>query len=497
MIRRNIIFTLLSFFCGNFFSQADKTIDSLKLALKNAVHDSARCNILFALAETAGDDEWPQFNEQLKVLAEKNVSLSAEMKSFYLKYLGAAHNNIGFLAQNQGNVATSLKNYQTGLKCFKEIQDKKGMASSYNNLGSIYNYLGNINLALEYYQASLTIKEQSGDKSSIANALNNIAGIYYNQDDVQKALEYWMRALKMQTEIKDKRGMALSLDNIGSAYYKMRDNTKAMEFYKKGLTITEEIENKKGIANALNHVGGIYLAQRNFDLAIEYFNKALAILEKLQEKNAITITLNYIGNCLIDQGKLAEATTYLNKGLQYAKELGFPERIKNAAHSLKIIYKKQNKNKEALEMYELEIRMMDSVSNTATKKASIKTQLKYEYEKKSAADSVKNAEEQKVKDAQLAAQNASLKQEKFQRYSLAVGLLLVVLGLLFVVNRFRITQKQKKIIEEQKVKVDEAFKKLNGKNKEVMDSIYYARRIQRASITSEHYVSKNLKRLKR
>ncbi|MBC7861496.1 MAG: hypothetical protein IAF38_00900 [Bacteroidia bacterium] len=139
--------------------------------------------------------------------------------------------------------------------------------------------------------------------------------------------------------------------------------------------------------------------------------------------------------------------------------------------------------------------MNDSLNNMEAKKSSTKKQFQYEYEKKSAADSVKNAEQQKVKDAQLAAQTASLKQEKFQRYSLVVGLLIVLGGLGFVINRFRVTNKQKKIIEEQKVKVDEAFEKLHEKNKEVMDSIYYARRIQRALITSEHYIEKNIRRL--
>jgi len=40
--------------------------------------------------------------------------------------------------------------------------------------------------------------------------------------------------------------------------------------------------------------------------------------------------------------------------------------------------------------------------------------------------------------------------------------------------------------------VDEAFEKLHEKNKEVMDSIYYARRIQRALITNEKYIERKL-----
>ena len=47
----------------------------------------------------------------------------------------------------------------------------------------------------------------------------------------------------------------------------------------------------------------------------------------------------------------------------------------------------------------------------------------------------------------------------------------------------------------QKHRVDEAYEKLHEKNKEVMDSIHYARRIQNALITSEKYISNHMNRL--
>jgi tetratricopeptide (TPR) repeat protein len=191
----------------------------------------------------------------------------------------------------------------------------------------------------------------------------------------------------------------------------------------------------------------------------------------------------------------AKAKTHAESAFKYAQETGFPDNIARSAEYLFEIYKKSGDYDRALKMFELKIKMRDSVSNEKTKKASLKAQLKYEYEKKSAADSVKNAEQQKVKDAQLTAQTATLKQEKFQRYSLVVGLLVVLAGLAFVINRFRITQKQKKIIEEQKVKVDEAFERLHEKNKEVMDSIHYAKRIQSALMTNEKYITRGLNRL--
>jgi serine phosphatase RsbU (regulator of sigma subunit) len=64
-----------------------------------------------------------------------------------------------------------------------------------------------------------------------------------------------------------------------------------------------------------------------------------------------------------------------------------------------------------------------------------------------------------------------------------VGLLLVLAfsGLLF--SRFRVTQRQKKIIEEQKAVVEE-------KNKEVLDSITYAKRLQDAILPPMSVIQK-------
>jgi len=62
-------------------------------------------------------------------------------------------------------------------------------------------------------------------------------------------------------------------------------------------------------------------------------------------------------------------------------------------------------------------------------------------------------------------------------------------------KRFKVTQKQKQIIEEQKLLVDKAYDELHEKNKEVMDSIYYAEKIQRALITPEKYIANSLNKL--
>ena len=86
--------------------------------------------------------------------------------------------------------------------------------------------------------------------------------------------------------------------------------------------------------------------------------------------------------------------------------------------------------------------------------------------------------------------DAQFKQERTQRNALygSIALLIVFGGFMF--NRFRATQKQKSIIQVQKQVVEE-------KQREVLDSIHYAKRIQQSLLPTEKYIYKSLSRLKK
>ncbi|MES2567560.1 MAG: tetratricopeptide repeat protein [Bacteroidota bacterium] len=436
-------------------------IDSLKIALKKAKHDTTRCNILNLLSDNASENEWSIYNDQLLKLSEKSaVHASPALKPIYLKYLGIALNNAGYLATNQGDIPKALENLHRSLKIEEQINDKKGMSSSLINIGFIYDAQGDYVKALEYYQSSLILLEEINDEAGLANCLNNIGLIYKNRGDIEKALTFFQKSLKIREKVSDKSGISNSLNNIGLIYYNKNNVAKALEFFYKSLKIVEEISDKRGIAFATN----------------------------------------FIATALQKQGLSNEAQKYANRSLSASKEVGYPENIKRAAMTLKEIYKGQNNFKKAFEMYELEVIMRDSIYNAESKKASLKKQLQYQYEKKAAADSVKNVEEQKVKNALVIAQQAQLKQERTKSYALygGLGLLLVFAG--FMVNRFRVTSKQKQIIELKEIETQKQNKIITTqkhlveeKHKEITDSINYAERIQRSFLATTELLDDNLK----
>jgi tetratricopeptide (TPR) repeat protein len=448
------------------FAQSDATKDSLLQILKSAQHDTIRLQVLSHLIETEYNDEiWPKYNKEMKSIAEK--LLINQQKPIVIrvakKYLAEAYNNIGFIYDNQGDISNALENYGKGLR----------------------------------------IREEIGDKIGIATSLNNIGYIFTNQDDNPKALEYFLRSIEIQKEIGYKGGMALSLNNIGFIYDEQGDSSKAFECHYKSLKTREEIEDKSGVAMSLGNLGFHYKKHGNLTKGLEFYNKSYKVYEEIEDKFGMARLLYSIGSIYSAQLKLADAQKYFEKSYQLSKELGYPITIENAASGLKEIYEKQGNYKLAYQYYQEEIKMRDSIQNEANYKASVQQKSKYEYEKKAATDSIANAKEKEIKDAEIAQQQAEIKAKRNQQYGLIGGLALVLVFAGFVYNRLKVTQQQKRIIELQKLEVEqqkqivEKQKELvEEKQDEILASIRYAKRIQDALLTSQTYIERNIKRLK-
>jgi tetratricopeptide (TPR) repeat protein len=422
------------------------------------------------------------------------------------KGMAQAINNIGNLFSVRGDVPKALHYFSRSLKLREEIGDKQGTALLLGNLAVVYKNQGDFSKALEYQGRSLKIREEIGDKKGVTSALNNIGYIYQIQGDVSKALEYYNKSLKIRQEIGDKQGIGISLTNVGAAYAALGKITLALEYYNKSLTLQEEIGDKLGTSTSLNNIGHIYQLQgdpfvtstkeQKFKAgllkALECFFKSLKLREEIQDKQGIAYSFRNIGHVYFLQKKFDKAIEYASKSMLVAKELNFPEHIRNAAYLLFLTNKSLGNYKPAIENYELFIKMRDSLNNEETRKASIKSQLKYDYEKQAAKDSIRNAE--KIVQETIKHEEA-IKKQRFYTYGGGIGfaLMIVIAGISF--RAYRNKQKANDIISEQKKLVESQKHLVEEKQKEILDSIHYARRIQKALITNETYILKNISRL--
>lgn len=124
----------------------------------------------------------------------------------------------------------------------------------------------------------------------------------------------------------------------------------------------------------------------------------------------------------------------------------------------------------------------DSLLNEENTRESTRLELNYEFEKKEAAAKI----EQEKKEAIAAAE------KRKQRIIIFVVSGFGVLVLIFAIFAYRSFLQKRNAnlaITRQKELIEE-------KQREILDSIHYARRIQTALFTSEKYISRNLVRLK-
>ena len=354
------------------------------------------------------------------------------------------------------------------MKIVEGLGDKSGVANALAQIGAVYKSMGNNEKAMEYNKRGLEIAREEGDNVIIARVLNNIGVIYANQGD------------------------SASLD--GGTAFSTNMYSKAISYYKQSLEIEEAQGNIRGIAVLLHNIGNTHNGLGNNKKAITYLTRSLKIGKEIEHRQLIANSLHNIGNIYFEQGSYSKAMKYGLKSLNVAQEVGLVEETMNFAEFLCALNKKLGNYKDALKMYELYISTRDSLDSEENQKAVIRQEYKYQYEKQAAADSIKATEASKVKDAQIARQDAfaekqeaEIAQKKTQQYALFGGLALLIGFGAFIFNRLRIARKQNRIIQEQKEEVDqqreiaEAAQHLaEEKNKEITDSINYARRLQEA-----------------
>jgi serine phosphatase RsbU (regulator of sigma subunit) len=192
-----------------------------------------------------------------------------------------------------------------------------------------------------------------------------------------------------------------------------------------------------------------------------------------------------IGKIQISQNRVNEGIKNCEIALKLSLGNSFPENTKTCYDCLYEANKKNGDSKSALKYFEKFISITDSLKNSSIENQLARKEIEFEYQMKTVADSVKISEERKVVAAQL-------KVEQTKRYALYIGILILLAFGYFISNRLKITRRQKAIIEKQKQEVVHQKELVDEKNKEILDSINYAKRIQTAILPPKRIVKEYL-----
>ena len=381
---------------------------------------------------------------------------------------------------------------QKQLEMAREKKLRKQESKGFNTIGASFQVRGNYVKAIDAYQQCLKIMEEIGDTKGIAAAMGNIGSLYIDLKDFSKALGYQLRCLKLVQQIGNIEGVASSLNNISIIYTGLKDYDQAISYAEKSLDMYDLLKDNYGIASANGNIGNLYFERGMFDKCLPFQLKALAIANKEGYSYLAITTGAEIGNTYHKMKKNDIALKYVNEAERLLKNDPDASAQMAVSSVLSDVYQALGNYKEAFKNYEITQRIRDSLFRGDVQKELTQKELQAEFDKKLVADSLKNLDEKKVTDALILAKNTQIEKDRIQKIALYGGLVLlfVVGGVMY--NRFRIIRKQKEIIEIKNKETEEQKIIIEEKQKEILSSISYAKRLQEAILPPMSLITENL-----
>lgn len=470
-----LIFLFIIF--SNLFVSAENKTDSLYKLLSKRIHDTIKIDVYNELC-------WPVYSfsniDSSIKYGERAIVLSAKIQD--TMRLIIAYRRIGIAYINRADHQKALFYQQKSYDLAKIVNFKKGMASALNNLSVIYLNISDFKKAIDYSIQSQKIQEELKDSSNLFNSYYNTGLLFKNIEDYNSAKQYYMKAYKIARLQNMREKQAFAMAGLGTILKTEKNFNSALHYYLKAEEWFKSENHLQGLSEIYVNIGSLYSDwnsdNRNLKKALDYYSKALAVNKIYDNQLTEANILGNVARLYEKLGKPDSTIYYATKAIDLAKKVGDNAEIVFTSRLLSDAYLKKENYKLSIKYLNLHVIMKDSVYNYEKQKDIEQKQMKYEFEKKTIADSLLVVEEKKITYEKL-------KQEKTIRYGLFLFMALLITFSFIMFNRFKIIKKKNGIIREQKEIVEE-------KQREIIDSINYAERIQRSFLATEDLLTTNL-----
>jgi len=399
------------------------------------------------------------------------------------------YNDIGIVHYVLGDIDSVLHYFTKSLHLYVEIEDLQGEAGGLNNIGNIHYRLADYPLALDYYHKSLKIKTDLEDKKGIASTSTNIGAIQliqYNLEDAEKNLT---RALLLYQELDDSYGLSSTHNNLGNVAKEKLDYQGAFDHFLISVQLDREMNDLNGLSGSLISLGTVEFELQKFDSAFVHFKESYQLSRDLSSPHLIASSSYGYGLTLTALGMPLLAKPFCDTALLYATELNDPQEKKHACRCLSEAYEGLGELKQALHYQKLFKNYNDSVLTDDRVRSITNQAALFNFE-------IQTAAEQAIHDREVEVENVKhaleLDQEKAQKIVLAIGIGILILISIVVARSYILKKRDNRIILAQKKEVELQKDIVDEKNREITDSIRYAKRLQEAILPPARVVKEYL-----
>ncbi len=478
--KSNVLFLLLIIFSTKSF--ATHKIDSLQNLYNKTSQDSVKFDLTakilnLYIKKGEYDGVFHQIN-QLDALSKKInrphfTDTYFQLKAYYYYKLNQYDSAIVYDYKSI-EVASQINHYVPLIKC-------------YVNLGNIYNQKADYQKAISSFQQAEQYSLKSKDTLGRITTILNIGSTYYLISDYKQAKAHFKKIITL-CEKNDKylSELATAYNNIGTIYQNQepKQYDSAMYYYVKFKGIEEHLGIQRHIALAHYNIGEVYRNKGNIEASLQNLSIAEEIYKKEDDKVGLAKICLCLGDIYMTQNKFNQAINVLKQGLEYSI---ICETISQTADFYKGIsraYYMAGRYKEAMDNYRMGVAIADSIYNAENSEILYEMRTKYETDEKE--------KQNKLLEAENIISSKTIKQQQLTTYIIVGGLVLTLLLAFFIFKGLRNQKKSNRIIEQQKLEVENQKALVEEHQKETLDSITYARRIQYALLAKDIILNNNL-----
>ena len=258
----------------SFFLVSAQNIDSLINRLAKAQGEQ-RLELLLDITweyRNINPEKAIEFCEQAKKLADslKNYEALAKANSF-----------MGVLYRNLGYYGVAFSYYKHGMEIAKKYNVISQLGYSYNNIGNIYLYQNEPELAIKFLRQADSLAHIYNNYDLQAYAVQNIARAFLLLNEIDSAIKYLKLTVKIRKEHKIYSKLPVTYKYLADSYKAKGDYKRAIEYYHLTESSIDFSTDLDLYADYLVSMSDLYLKLNKLDTALFYASKGLEIAEQV------------------------------------------------------------------------------------------------------------------------------------------------------------------------------------------------------------------------
>lgn len=177
--------------------------------------------------------------------------------------------------------------------------------------------------------------------------------------DLQSSYSEALNTLELSEAIQYQKGIAESCKILGYCFWRFSDFSLSLSHSLRAIKIFQKIKDKKGEADTLNNIGAVYMFQNDHQKRLEVNLKCKALREEIEDLEGVVSSEGNIGETYFEMGDYTNAQLHFESVLK-SKDAS-PQGLAWAYHNLGMVHKVYKNWDDSLHFYQKGLEISESV----------------------------------------------------------------------------------------------------------------------------------------